>query len=849
MIKNLLDVIYNQGILRFPLVALVAVLTIVGLLSLSIPSFKLDASSDALVLEGDTSLDYYREIYKRYGSNEQLLVVYQPEQSLFSDESLNTIQKMKDALSRVKGVESVTTLLDVPLLYATGASLSDIAEVPYLMDKGVDREKAEQEFRTSPIYKELLASADGKTTILQVVLTWDEQYQVLVKARDVLREKKRNGTLMASEKDELKVAEKAFRDYATAAVEKQQQLVSDTRLVLDQFRNENNKIYLGGVPMIAADMVAFVKSDLSTFGVGVLLFIVLLLVIIFRQLRWVVLPLLTCVLTVVALLGYLTWIDWRLTVVSSNFPALLLIITLSLTIHLAVRYRELRRNFPEAEKQSLVFETVCSMIKPCLYTSLTTIVAFVSLVISGIRPVIDFGWMMTIGIILAFLFAFLVIPVGLMLWPESKKELTNKGNSNDDELAEEKPPVTMFFSHLTEKYKGIIALIVTLLVVLSVMGVAQLKVENRFIDYFHEDTEIYQGMSVIDEELGGTIPLDIIIDAPKKEPLPGMDKSWQEDNAFENPFDDVFSDEDDEFADTKSGESSVWFNSQGLNQIEGIHHYLQSLPEVGKVLSLGTIYQVVKDLSGGTTDNIQLALVQKKVPKEVSDFLIKPYLDDEIGQTRISVRVMETSKDLHRNQLLKQLEQDISTQFNIDKDRLHFTGMLVLYNNMLQSLFTSQILTLGFVFLSIMLMFVILFRSFSLALIAIAPNLLAAGAVLGGMGWFGIPLDMMTITIAAITIGIGVDDTIHYIHRFRTEFAKDRNYLATMHRSHFSIGRAMFYTSITVILGFSVLMLSNFTPTIYFGLLTGVAMFAALMGALLLLPLLLVTLKPLGKEQ
>jgi hypothetical protein len=173
--------------------------------------------------------------------------------------------------------------------------------------------------------------------------------------------------------------------------------------------------------------------------------------------------------------------------------------------------------------------------------------------------------------------------------------------------------------------------------------------------------------------------------------------------------------------------------------------------------------------------------------------------------------------------------------------------MLVLYNNLLQSLFGSQIVTLGAVFVAITLMFTLLFRSLSLALIAIAPNMLAAAMVLGFMGWVGIPLDMMTITIAAITVGIGVDHSIHYIHRFRREFAEDHDYRATLYRCHGSIGRAMFYTSVIIIAGFAILALSNFTPTIYFGLLTGLAMLSALLGALLLLPKLLILLKPLGK--
>ena len=173
--------------------------------------------------------------------------------------------------------------------------------------------------------------------------------------------------------------------------------------------------------------------------------------------------------------------------------------------------------------------------------------------------------------------------------------------------------------------------------------------------------------------------------------------------------------------------------------------------------------------------------------------------------------------------------------------------MLVLYNNMLQSLFKSQIMTLGVVFLAIMIMFIFTFRNIKVAVIAIIPNIVAAAQVLGLMGWLNISLDIMTITIAAIVIGIAVDDTIHYVHRFGEEITKDYDYWAAVKRCHNSIGRAMYYTTVTITLGFMILVLSNFIPTIYFGLLTGFSMMVALVADMMLLPILLVMIKPYGK--
>ena len=252
---------------------------------------------------------------------------------------------------------------------------------------------------------------------------------------------------------------------------------------------------------------------------------------------------------------------------------------------------------------------------------------------------------------------------------------------------------------------------------------------------------------------------------------------------------------------------------------------------------------------GQPLNALELAFVPAAVPSELQDILLTPYISQEYDQARFNIRLIESNPDLRRQDLLDRIRTELTGPLGYDDDQVMLTGMTVMYNNMLQSLFDSQIKTLGLVFLAISIMFLILFRSLKLALIGMAPNLIAAGSVLGLMGWLGLPLDMMTITVAAITVGIAVDDTIHYIHRFREEFSKDGDYLATMHRSHGSIGKAMLYTSLTIIVGFSILVLSNFIPTIYFGLFTGFAMLMALLGSLTLLPALMIWLKPLGSEQ
>lgn len=859
--------IYEKLILRRPVASIVAVLLLAVGMAFGLPNFKLDASADSLTLENDNSLTYFRESLMRYGSSDFLVVTYSPyEGDLFDDSSLAALNEMHEELAEIDGVASVTSMLNVPLLYSPKISVSQLKEEPRtLLLPDTDRQLARKEFLESPIYRDLILSKDGQTTAMLATMELDEKYLELVSARDTMRIKLDTEGLSPEEVIQLEQISKEFLDYRTLRAVEEHQRVAEIRQKMSRFKGQA-EVFLGGPSMITADMVDFIKSDLNIFGTGILLFIIITLAVIFRQLRWVILPLATCILSVEIILGYLSWIDWRLTVISSNFVSLLLIITLALTIHLIVRYRELHRDAPDSSQLDLVRSTVTYMARPCLYTVLTTVVAFVSLVVSDIRPVIDFGWMMTIGILLALVLSFIVIPAGMMIW--------GKGKNTDK--ADNSAAFTLHFSHFTEKHGGLVLGFAFLAMLISGWGISQLQVENRFIDYFRPHTEIYQGLSVIDAKLGGTTPLEIILDAPPtinhnamtpenvqaetesgntseadqfdNDPYAGAYGGGDESEA--GSYDDPFADDGfDDFADEASNEAerSYWLTGAGVEDLRVLHAYLESLPEIGKVSSLITVTDVASDLSGHRLNDLELALIPQMLSEENAELLLNPYINEQHNQARITLRVNETQGELNRNDLLAKIHQFAITEGGFEEDQVNFTGLLVLYNNMLQSLFRSQIMTLGTVFLGIMAMFLVLFRSVSISLIAILPNFLAAGVVLGGMGIAGIPLDMMTITIAAITVGIGVDHAIHYITRFKREFEVDRNYVASMHRAHASIGRALFYTAITIIVGFSILALSNFIPSVYFGLLTSLAMLAALLGSMTLLPKLILILKPLGK--
>ena len=786
-------------------------------------NFNLDASSDALLLEGDKDLQYLREINSRYGSKEFLFLTYSPVTNFTDEDTIINIQLLKSKIERLTWVDSIITIIDVPLLKSSDEPLMErLKNYKTLSYPDLDKNRGFQEILNSPIYKDYVISKDGKTSGVVIYLKTDERLNEYIKLKEKYFFENKEKKQSSLEKKKYKEFLKEYENYKNLYNKRNHQNISEIRDIINKY-GENAKIHLGGIPMIADDMMSYIKNDIVVFGIGVFLFIIFTLWFIFRNIKWVVMPLLGCATSVIIMIGLLGLIGWKVTVISSNFIALMLILNMAMNIHVTVRFLQLKKENPSLAKKEAVLEASKKMMLPILYTVLTTICAFLSLIFSGIKPIIDFGWMMTLGLIVSLFVTFLLLPCLLNIF-SSENEINIKDT--------ERSLITRVLGSIAKKNGNLLFGTTILIVIASVVGISKLEVENSFINYFDKETEIYKGMKKIDDDLGGTTPLNIIIKFPTKK----IDEN-----------DDEFSEWDDD-VENKEDKSKYWFTRDKMDKILEVHDYLDSLPEIGKVLSFGSILRVAEDLNKKELQSLEIAVLYSKIPEEIKKEIVSPYISVDDDEARIAVRIKDSLENLRRNDLINKIDRELNTKLKLDKEEYKLAGVLILFNNLLQSLFKSQILTLGIVMLGIFAMFLILFRNIALSLIGVVPNFIAAFFILGIIGLMRIPLDMMTITIAAITIGIAVDNSIHYIYRFKEEFKKINNYTKTLDRCHSTVGIAILNTSITIVFGFSILVFSNFIPTIYFGVFTGIAMLLAMISVLTLLPKLLLIYRPFGEE-
>ena len=622
--------LYQNFVLKNP--KAVFALLIVAILSFGYYSkdFRLDASSETLLIEGDPDLAYLKEVTERYGSKDFLVLTYTPNEGMVTDNSINNLLSLKYKIQSLNWVHSVITLLDIPLLNNSDAPLQERLEsFKTLKDKEVDRNRGFQEILNSPVFRNFVISENGNTSGIIVNI----------------KENKKLENIENKSKEEIE-------KYKDQIKKQNHKNILEIRQVIQSY-GDVGKIYLGGIPMIADDMMTFIKSDIVVFGLGVLLFIIATLWFVFRKLIWIIVPISSCLFSVVIMMGLLGILGWKVTVISSNFIALMLILTMAMNIHMSTRFLQLRKDYPNKNNFEIISLTTNKMFWPIIYTVFTTVFAFLSLIFSGIKPIIDFGWMMTVGLITSFIITFTLLPTLLNFTPTKNISLKKEQDSK----------ITAFLGLVSLNNKKTIFGLTGLIIVLSILGISKLEVENSFINYFNKDTEIYKGMKLIDEELGGTTPLEVILKFPEKE----KEEKSSEDDEFED-----WGDEEDE------NDEKYWFTKDKIDKIASVHNYLDSLPQIGKVLSFSSIIDVATQLNNNKPlGTLEMGVLYSKIPESIKTEIIDPYLSIKDNEARISLRIIDSQENLRRNDLINKINFDLKNKIGLDESEFKLAGVLI----------------------------------------------------------------------------------------------------------------------------------------------------------------------------
>ena len=813
---NFINQLYKKFLER-PKLILVALIIIFSFSVYNAKNFQLDASADSLLLENDPDLNYLRSVNERYSSEDFFVITYSPKKKI-NEESLNELKKFVNEINNIKWVSKSISVLNAPLFESSDLPLIEkIKNIQYIVTPGIEINRALNELKNSPVYKKLIINEEATTFGIVVYIKDNKEYLSALKTNKNFLDKQQNNKLSEKDLKDFEAHNKILEKLKKEHNKNLEFYNIEIRSHISKYKNIAD-INLSGIPMIADDLISFVKKDITVFGSGVFIFIIITLWFIFRDIRWVIFPLLSCLLSIAIMVGMLGYLNWKVTVISSNFISIMLILTMEINIHYVERYKQLQAEFPKKKENYLTYLTTTKIFTPILYAVLTTALAFLSLIFCDIKPVIDFGWMMTLGLFISLFVSMILLPYLIIKF---KPKATPIHESKESKLAQ-------IFCSIGLNQRFLVLAFSSIILILSIYGLTRLKVENSFINYFDKKTEIYQGMKLIDEKLGGTTPLEIIL-------------KFKDSDSKSNKNDDDFF----QGSDSNEYKDSYWFTNFRVNNIVNVHQYLETLPEIGKVLSFYSVLQLGEKINDNKKlGPLEMAILYSKLPDDIKKSIVTPYVSIENNEARISLRIIDSNPNLNRKELLIKIQKDLEEKLKLNKDEFKITGILVIFNNLLQSLFDSQIKTLGITFAGIFILLLILFKSLSWSIVAAIPNFTAALFILGSLGLFNIPLDMMTITIASITVGIAIDNSIHYIYRFREEYKLNKNYKKTIEICHKSVGKAIVNASLTIVFGFSILIFSNFIPSIYFGIFTGLAMLTAMTLVLTLMPQLIAIIKP-----
>ncbi|GHE77571.1 efflux RND transporter permease subunit [Thalassotalea profundi] len=757
-------------------------------------NFEIDASADTLLVDNNKHYILTQLADQRYGSEEFILIAFKPNNNaLFATDNLNTLSNIGKEIETISRVKQVKSIANMPIFSAADSVSADIQNFTWEKQK-FDEATLSLSLKMHPLYEGLLVNKAQTALSLQVVFKTDPNlekinYDIIDIKRHLLTRE-----LTDDELDLLEQLKQQQQSFNKQLEQTRLDEIEKIRAALVPYKAKG-EFYLGGNNLLSYELIQIIQSDLVLFGSLIFLVVILLLWFLFRQISWVILPIICCATSVVITIGLLAALNFKVTVISANVFALQIILSLAMIIHLIVHYQELVAKHSDWPHKKLILHTIKQKIKPCFYAGLTTTIGFGSLIFSGVQPVISFGWMMVVAMVVSFIVSLSFFPA--LLFALFKKQAFVKNHK----LLESSMSTMADFIKAQPKKVLVISVLVT---AIGAFGCLKLTAENSFLNYFSEETDVRQELTFIDQEFGGSTSFDVLLNIPEEQIS-----------------------------------ANLVISASAVQTVTAIQNMLAQQQAIGVITSIADFTRIAQVVNGKPLTEYELTALYKSLDTDLQQELFGAYFSEKDNQVRISMRVQDSTQDLNRADLLQNIHTELSALGLKEKDYT-LTGLFILYQDVLSRLVDSQVLTILIVYGAMAITLMIIFSSLKVACIALIPNLITTLVIMGILGLFSIPLDLMTITIAAVAMGISMDDTIHYIHRYLEERKLDKTGdKEWVKRTNLSVGYALIYTTSVIVIGFGTLVFSNFVPSMLFGLLTSVAMIVALVTDITTLPVLL----------
>ena len=814
-------------LLKYRILFLILIVLVTGFLGYFARQSTTDNSIEVWLSKEDEDLDYYNHFTDTFGDEEFLLVVIENEEH-FSSKGIKQIDRIAKKLEKLDGIKEVISLATV---LKDKLSSPHFKEILKKRDNKTTIEVFKEEILSDEMYVNNIISVDGKITavIATVAKGSPELRMKLVReTRNIIREifyqesaartdvsnngqgidlKPDNGLVLMNTPDTSESREEE-PSLLSSSVTFCTRVLNNFAQTLNFVEREPlpNNIYLAGPTIVNAELDRMSQRDIKIFMPVMFAIAVIVLILLFRNFSGVMIPIATISINSVCVVGLFTLFHNKMNMISGMLTPLIFIISLATTIHILNRFY-LESELP-ADRQQNIIQSMKEIAIPCFLTSATTSIGFLSFMVSDVQPVKTMGIFTATGVMISFFVCILLLPILFSFIPGKRRDVSQNllKNANTKDAT-----FHGMFGHVgafVHKHTIPIFIVCLISVCLAIYGGTGIKVESNIFESFPEDSEISRSSSFIESNLMGLLPIEFVIEAP--------------------------------------GTAGI-FEPKVLREMRSMQNYLRTIPEVTSSISVADyVNRLHTALAIDTSEDDEVseekARNYAKLASLRGDAIVKSLYSKDYKQGRISVRMKNVSSSRYQ-EIMKNVKEYINTNFPLSIS-CTITGIVPLLMDMQGYLAMSQIKTFFLAFIFIFISITFLLKSVRFGLISMIPNLVPIVITLGVMGFLNISLDVATIMIASVAIGISVDDTIHFLYRFKREFEKDKQYYQAIQRTLTGVGKAILFTTIIATSGFLIFCLSSFKPIQHFGLLTGITMVSALIADLFVLPSCILLFKP-----